>query len=202
MPWNEAKIEKLLLTSDSAVERAIVAIYDRQTRDEKATSDTRHRNNVGFRANHASKGSYYARWINGGRKLTGHHLQNARRIVLQYKRQLTEIATSKESKSSVIMSKTLPNHRINLPLSKLDPRDFLGIPFTENAEREMQLMEAQGDREGTERDERNKFIAKSYMEGEPPRGTYAATARMLFETGFMSGDEADAWKDMMKDRDL
>ncbi len=175
MTWNEAKIERLLLTSDAAVERAIVAIYDRQTRDEKATSDTRHRNNVGFRANHASKGSYYARWINGGRKLTGSHLQNARRIALQYKRQLTEIANANAVKPSVDI---------------------------EQIEREMQLMEAQGDREGTERDERNKFIAKSRMESEPPRGTYAATARMLAQSGFMSGDEADAWKDMMKDGNL
>lgn len=37
---------------------------------------------------------------------------------------------------------------------------------------------------------------------EPPIGSYAATARMLAELGIMSGDEADAWKDEMKDREL
>lgn len=36
----------------------------------------------------------------------------------------------------------------------------------------------------------------------PIPGTYAFTARLLAESGFMSGDEADEWKDMMKDRDL
>lgn len=34
---------------------------------------------------------------------------------------------------------------------------------------------------------------------EPPVGTYAATARLLAECGVMSGDEADEWKEMMKD---
>jgi len=35
---------------------------------------------------------------------------------------------------------------------------------------------------------------------EPQPGTYAHTARMVVEMGFMDGDEADAWKDEMKDR--
>ena len=95
MLWNEAKIEVLLRANDRAVERAIVAIYDRQTQDEKATLDTKHQNGRGFRANHASKGSYYARWVLGGRRLTGHHLENARKIALHYVRQLTEIAQEK-----------------------------------------------------------------------------------------------------------
>lgn len=33
----------------------------------------------------------------------------------------------------------------------------------------------------------------------PQPGTYAFTARMMVEGGFMSGDEADRWKDEMKD---
>ena len=97
MLWNEAKIEKLLRDNDRAVERAIVAIYDRQTQDEKASSDTKHNNARGFRANHASKGSYYARWVLGGRRLTGLHLDNARKIALHYRKQLCEIANARET---------------------------------------------------------------------------------------------------------
>lgn len=37
---------------------------------------------------------------------------------------------------------------------------------------------------------------------EPEPGTYAYTARFLANAGLMSGDEADAWKDEMKERDL
>jgi hypothetical protein len=95
--WTKDKIQNLLDNNDRAVERAIVAIYDRQTRDEKATSDTKHDNTVGFTAAHASKGSYYARWVLSGRKLTGHHLGNARRIAKHYHRQLCEIANAKET---------------------------------------------------------------------------------------------------------
>lgn len=97
MMWNEAKIETLLHANDRAVERAIVAIYDRQTQDEKASSDTRHNNARGFRADHASKGSYYARWVLGGRRLSGHHLENARKIALHYRKQLAEIANAREA---------------------------------------------------------------------------------------------------------
>lgn len=173
--WNKAKVEALLTKSNFAVERAILAIYERQTQDEKVTSDTRHRNARGFSAAHVSKGSYYARWILGGRHLTGRHLENARKIAMHYTQQLVDVANANAPKPSVDI---------------------------ERIEREMQLMEAQGDREGTERDERNKFVAKSRMERrEPPVGSYAATARLLAECGAMTGEEADAWKDMMKDGD-
>lgn len=95
--WTKERIQHLLRTNDTAVERAICAIFERQTQDEQATSATRHTNHRGFRQNHASKGSYYARWVNSGRRLTGHHLANARKIALQYHRQLAEIANAKEA---------------------------------------------------------------------------------------------------------
>lgn len=145
MIWNKERIAKLLNENDKAVERAIIAIYDRQTQDEKATSDTRHNNGRGFRANHASKGSYYARWCLGGRRLTGHHLANARKIALHYTQQLADVANAKAVKPA-------------------------GAQVVEAAERL-----------------------------EPMPGTYAFTARLLAQSGIMTGDEADAWKDMMKD---
>lgn len=37
---------------------------------------------------------------------------------------------------------------------------------------------------------------------QPLPGTYAFTARLLAELGIMSGDEADEWKDAMKDGEL
>lgn len=92
--WNRARIRQILKMNDKAVERAMVALYDRQTRDEKATSDTKHNNNVGFSGAHAKKGSYYARWVLSGRKLDGYHLEKARGIALRYTRQLAEIANA------------------------------------------------------------------------------------------------------------
>jgi hypothetical protein len=95
MIWTKERIADLLRTNDRAVERAIVAIYNRQTVDEKSSQTTKHDNKRGFRANHASKGSYYARWVLSGRALSGHHLVNARNIAMHYRKQLLEIANAK-----------------------------------------------------------------------------------------------------------
>lgn len=93
--WNKGRITKLLQVSDHAVERAMVALYERQTLDEQQASTTKYVNHRGFRANHASKGSYYGRWVKMGRKLTGFHLTNARSIALHYAQQLADIANAR-----------------------------------------------------------------------------------------------------------
>lgn len=98
--WTKDRIINLLKSNDRAVEKAIVAIYHRQTADEKATSDTKHTNHRGFRSNHASRGSYYARWVLSGRTLSGYHVEKAREIALHYHRQLSEIANEKEAKKN------------------------------------------------------------------------------------------------------
>lgn len=99
--WTKDRIINLLNTNDLAVERALVAIYDRQTHDEKRDSDTKHDNMRGFRANHASTGSYFARiilkgWSGPNGRNTVHlnpyKLAKARSIVLHYHRQLCEVA--------------------------------------------------------------------------------------------------------------
>jgi hypothetical protein len=85
-------IRELLSRNDRAVERAVVAIFNFQTRDEQATEDTRHHNNVGFTSWAARKGTYYAKWVQKGRRLTGHHLANARKIANHHAGQLAKIA--------------------------------------------------------------------------------------------------------------
>jgi hypothetical protein len=81
-----------LCASDRWVERAIIALYEQQTKDEQFQSETRHRNGVGFAANEASRGSYYARWILSGRKLSGIHLIRARKIACRHVLQLVRLA--------------------------------------------------------------------------------------------------------------
>lgn len=88
-------IRWLLTMNDKAVERAIVAIYRRQTADEQSAGDTKHSNGVGFSGADASLGSYYARWILSGRSLTGKHLIKARTMSHKYVRQLVEVATTR-----------------------------------------------------------------------------------------------------------
>lgn len=160
MPWTKERIKNLLDTNDLAVERAVVAIYDRQTQDEKRDSDTKHDNERGFRSNHASTMSFYARIILKGWKQSGKNrtylnsvkLAKARAWMMQYHRQLCEVANAREA-------------RIN----------------AEEDEREHR---------------KNSFAGAD----EPIPGTYAFTARLLAQCGIMTGDEADQWKDEMKDR--
>lgn len=95
MSHTPESIKDLLLKNDRAVERAILAIYQRQTLDEQALGDTRHHNNIGFSGAHANLGTYFAKWLLKGNHLTGDHLAKARRISLRYSKQLAEIANSR-----------------------------------------------------------------------------------------------------------
>ena len=90
--WTPDTIRELLDRSQKAVERAVVAIYRRQTEDEQASQETRWHNRVGFAACHAHLGSYYAKWILSGRHLSGLHVERARRMVRHYAGQLHQIA--------------------------------------------------------------------------------------------------------------
>ena len=90
--WTPESIKALLDWSDQAVERAVVAIYRRQTSDEQDTGETRHRNNRGFASCHAHLGSYYAKWVLAGHHLDGRHLERARRMMRSYSNQLLQVA--------------------------------------------------------------------------------------------------------------
>ena len=78
-----------------AVERAMVALYERQTEDEQREESTKHLNGMGFSGAHSRLGSYYARWILSGRSLDGKHLERARAIALRYCGQLCDIANAR-----------------------------------------------------------------------------------------------------------
>lgn len=98
---SQAYIFELLLNNNRAVERAILAIYNRQTAEEQKDSDTKVHNGIGFSGADARLGSYYARWILSGRNLSGNHLEKARSMSLKYVRQLSEIAVAKAANASV-----------------------------------------------------------------------------------------------------
>lgn len=98
------QIKSLLLSNDRAVERAICALYARQTADERSSSTTQHCNARGFNAFDAARGSYWARWVNSGRKLTGRHLEGARQMALKYAGQLAEVAMGNQRPVVVVVT--------------------------------------------------------------------------------------------------
>jgi len=90
--WTEKEIVVLLEKNDKAVERAVVAIYNLQTNTEKSAESTMVLNDIGFAANDAPMGSYLAKWILSGKKLSGKFLMIARKMAIKYRKQLLEIA--------------------------------------------------------------------------------------------------------------
>lgn len=96
-------IKTLLSTSDAAVEKALLVIYDRQTQDEQDTQGTRHSNGVGFSAVDAEILSSFACWVQRkqsqgvklGKCLSQKQMALARKKIARYARQLAEVANAK-----------------------------------------------------------------------------------------------------------
>jgi len=93
--WTSESVKALLDRDALAVERAVCAIYRRQTDDEQESESTKHHNARGFSAFHAGTGTYYARWIMSGRRLSGRHLEKARKLAKHYAGQLIEVILEK-----------------------------------------------------------------------------------------------------------
>lgn len=90
--WTRTEIEEMINAHDGAVERAMVAIWERQTADEQTSQTTNHSNGRGFCGWAARSGTYYAEWVRSRRHLTGKHLAKARKIALHHAGQLTDFA--------------------------------------------------------------------------------------------------------------
>ena len=90
--WTRCEIEDMVRTNPRAVERAMVALLTRQTDDEKVSGTVNCNNRKGFAASNSRKGTYFAKWVEGGRHLTGEHLEKARKIALHHAQQLCDIA--------------------------------------------------------------------------------------------------------------
>jgi len=100
--WTKGRVTALLVANPKAVERAILALYRRQTEDEKLVADTRHLNHVGFSAADASYGTYVAKYLLNGGKLSGSHKERALKLALRYTRQLADEANFKAQNARAI----------------------------------------------------------------------------------------------------
>lgn len=90
--YTREEIDGILRVSDRAVERGILRLYSLQTSSEQSSGETREANGVGFSGAYSRSGTYYAKWLNSGRNLTGKHLDKAREICLRHSRQLVDFA--------------------------------------------------------------------------------------------------------------
>lgn len=93
--WTKEAVVGLLEKNNAAVNRAVLAIYEGQTFDEKSAEYTKYSNGVGFNAFDAKRGTYYAEYIERNGSLTGRHLEVARKMMKKYAGQLSSIANNK-----------------------------------------------------------------------------------------------------------
>jgi hypothetical protein len=93
--WTKAEILDKIENNQQWLERAILAIYARQTADEQNLAETRYFNQVGFSAADARYFTYVAGWLKSGRSLSGHYVEKSRKRIKKYWRQLVEIANSR-----------------------------------------------------------------------------------------------------------
>ncbi len=92
--WTKDDIKNLLKVNDRAVARGVVAIYNRQTEDERFCDSTHEHNGVGFNKVDAELLSNIARWFTSHGYLTEKQTAVARRKIMKYAGQLVEIANA------------------------------------------------------------------------------------------------------------
>lgn len=90
--WTKDEIKQNLQINDKWVLHGLLALYDRQTADEKATDSTRHHNKQGFSGADADFMSSLARQARSRGCLSPKQMVFARKKVMKYAGQLTKIA--------------------------------------------------------------------------------------------------------------
>jgi hypothetical protein len=90
--YTETEIRQGIETNNHWLTRGILAIYDRQTEDEKRSEETRHYNGVGYNGVDAHFASSLAQQLRAGYTLSPKQLNAARKMMKKYCGQLTKIA--------------------------------------------------------------------------------------------------------------
>ena len=95
MQYTKTMIQTKLNENQHWLERAILALYKRQTADEQERERTRHRNRIGFNSCDAPFLTSLAKWLLSGRHLTEKQCYKARIKVAKYAGQLARIANAR-----------------------------------------------------------------------------------------------------------
>ena len=77
--WNRERINALLERNDRSVERALIALFHRQTTDEQKWEQTKHHNGIGFSGYDAEIFTSFAKQVLNGRQLSPKQLAVCRK---------------------------------------------------------------------------------------------------------------------------
>jgi hypothetical protein len=95
MTYSKELIKEKLISNQTWLERGIIAIYKRQTKEEQWSKVTKDQNGIGFNGVDSSLLSSFAEQLIKGRRLTDKQLVYAKKKMIKYASQLAEIANSK-----------------------------------------------------------------------------------------------------------
>lgn len=90
--WTKDEIKAKLASDNVWLCRGLVAIYNKQTEDEKVAGRTDHDNGIGFNGCDAEILTSYAQQFNARGFLTPKQIEVTRKKMLKYAGQLTKIA--------------------------------------------------------------------------------------------------------------
>lgn len=90
--WSKAEIRNKLETDNKWLIRGLLAIYARQTEDERNAAVTKHDNGVGFNGVDSSFLSNMAQFYKINGFLTTNQMKATRKAMLKYAEQLTKIS--------------------------------------------------------------------------------------------------------------
>lgn len=90
--WTIEQIAVLVQTNRQAALRGCVAIFKRQTMDERLEKGTKYHNRLGFSKKHVTRGSEIALKVESGKNLSAEDIADAHAIAYAYREQLWMIA--------------------------------------------------------------------------------------------------------------
>jgi len=96
--WTKAEIKSLLESSDKAVVRGLLVLYGRQTQEEQQVGETRVHNLKGFNALDAELLTSFSEQYKAKAFLSSKQLEVARKRIMKYAGQLTDVANENEAK--------------------------------------------------------------------------------------------------------
>lgn len=95
MNYSIETVREKLATNQKWVEGAIVKLYEFQTAEEQQGEYTTKKNNIGFNAFDAKTLTYYAKWIQSGKHLSGKYLGTAYKLMPKYAGQILSCINNK-----------------------------------------------------------------------------------------------------------
>lgn len=91
-------IQEKLTSNPKWIERGLIVLYNRQTEDEKQSSETKWDNGKGFSGSDSKYLSYCSKWVLSGRSLSGVHLEKCGKKMRKYWKQIKEEIEMRQGK--------------------------------------------------------------------------------------------------------